>query len=139
MKIPGSKNKKGFTLVEVIISIAALGLVCAVLLKLFVLSKDTNETAGAAQEAELFASAAIESLACADSLEEGLESLGLEYEDGKTEYTLGSDEYSTVVTVEDSGGGFPGTLYDISVSVEQDGRQLAGISTKKYEQVSTVE
>ena len=47
------KNQKGFTLVEVIVSIAALGIICAVLLKLFVLAGDTNKQAGNMQKAQI--------------------------------------------------------------------------------------
>jgi prepilin-type N-terminal cleavage/methylation domain-containing protein len=66
------KNNKGFTLVEVIISIGALGIICAVLLRLFVLAGDTNDMTADRQMAELYAASAAETLLCANTLDEGL-------------------------------------------------------------------
>jgi prepilin-type N-terminal cleavage/methylation domain-containing protein len=140
MKIfKNTKNKKGFTLVEVIISIAALGIICAVLLRLFVLSKDTNNAAGAAQEAELFASTTVESLVCADTLHEGFEALGIDFDESITQYRYTDGEYTAVIDIKDEAADYPGTLYDISVTVTEDGNQLSGISTKKYEQEAAYE
>ena len=133
MKILRSaKNKKGFTLVEVIISIAALGLICAVLLRLFVLSKDTNRAAGEAQEAELFTSTTVESIVCADSMQAGFLALGLEFDKNIAEYEYTDGDYTAQIEVLAEQAAYPGTLYDINVSVTQDGRQLSGINTKKY-------
>ena len=135
MKIfKNAKTKKGFTLVEVIISIAALGLICAVLLRLFVLSKDTNRAAGEAQEAELIASTTIESIICADTIVDGFDTIGLVFDDAITQYSYTDDEYTADIEVYGEDADYPGLLYDISVSVTQDERELASISTKKYEQ-----
>ena len=70
-------NKKGFTLIEVLFSIAALGIICAVLLKLFLLAGNTNQRAGDIQDAQVAVASTAEVLAGADSLEDGLHSLGL--------------------------------------------------------------
>ncbi len=135
MKIfKNAKNKKGFTLVEVIISIAALGLICAVLLRLFVLSKDTNRAAGEAQEAELLASTTIESIVCAKTIEDGFEAIGLVFDEAQTQYSYTDGGYTADIEIYGEDADYPGTLYDISISVTQDGKELSGISTKKYEQ-----
>ena len=135
MKIfKNAKNKKGFTLVEVIISIAALGLICAVLLRLFVLSKDTNRAAGEAQEAELFATTTIESIVCADTLKNGFDAIGIEFDASITQYIYTDGEYTADIEVYGEDADYPGSLYDISVTVTQDDKELSGISTKKYEQ-----
>lgn len=129
MKI--KKQKKGFTLVEVIISIAALGIICAVLLRLFVLSSNTNDAAKNAHQAELFATSVIESISCADTIEDGFQSLNLKFEDKKTEYIIAEHKLTAVIEVSKTGD-YPGTLYDISVVVQNAEKQLANISTKKY-------
>lgn len=129
-----AKDKKGFTLVEVIISIAALGIICAVLLRLFVLSKDTNNAAGAAQEAELFASATVERLVCADTLQDGFKELGIDFDKNISQYSYTDGDYTAVIDVRGESADYPGTLYDVNVTVTEDGKQLSGISTKKYEQ-----
>lgn len=125
------KQKKGFTLVEVIISIAALGIICAVLLRLFVLSSNTNDAAKNAQKAELFATSVIESISCADTIEDGFHSLNLKFESRKAEYIIAEHELTAVIEVSKAGK-YPGTLYDISVVVQNAEKQLADISTKKY-------
>lgn len=61
------KNKKGFTLVEVIISIAVLGIVSGVVLKLFVLSNDLSNKVGTEDLASAYASNAIEICKASDS------------------------------------------------------------------------
>ena len=140
MKIfKNAKDKRGFTLVEVIISIAALGIICAVLLRLFVLSKDTNNAAGAAQEAELFASTTVESLVCADTLLDGFEALGIDFDKNVTQYSYTNGDYTAVIDVVGEEADFPGTLYDVSVTVSANGKQLSGINTKKYEQEAVYE
>lgn len=125
------RKKKGFTLVEVIISIAALGIICAVLLRLFVLSSNTNDAAKNAQQAELFATSVIESISCADTIEDGFHSLNLKFEHEKAEYIIAEHELTAVIEVSNTGN-YPGMLYDISVVVQNAEKQLADISTKKY-------
>ena len=131
-----AKNKKGFTLVEIMISIAALGIVCAVLLRLFVLAGDTNEMATSTQSAQLFVSSTVETLVCADTLLEGMSALGLEFSPQTSEYTHKDGELSAIINIADAGGDYPGTLYDIAVTVPGESKPLASITTKKYEQVS---
>lgn len=53
-------NKKGFTLVEVIISIAVLALICAIGLKLFVLSDEVTKRSKITDLANIYATNAIE-------------------------------------------------------------------------------
>lgn len=125
------KQRKGFTLVEVIISIAALGIICAVLLKLFVLSSDTNDAAKNSQQAELFATSVIENISCAETMEDAFNSLNLKFEHEKTEYIIAEYELTAVIEVCKTGD-YPGTLYDISVIVHNAEKQLADISTMKY-------
>lgn len=125
------KNKKGFTLVEVIISIAALGIICAVLLRLFVLSSHTNDAAKDTQQAELLATSVIESISCADTMEDGFNSLNLKFEHKKSDYIIAEHGLTAVIEVSNAGE-YPGTLYDISVVVQSTDKQLADISTKKY-------
>lgn len=60
MKTYDLKNNKGFTLVEVIISIAVLAFISAIVLKLFVLSSDVSEKARIKDVASVYASNAIE-------------------------------------------------------------------------------
>lgn len=124
-------QKKGFTLVEVIISIAALGIICAVLLRLFVLSSHTNNAAKNAQKAELLATSVIESISCADTMEDGFHSLNLKFKPEKAEYIITEHELTAVIEVSKAGE-YPGTLYDISVVVQNAEKKLADISTKKY-------
>lgn len=54
------ENQEGFTLVEVIISIAVLGLICAVVLRLFVLANEVSEQSRIEDIASIYASNAIE-------------------------------------------------------------------------------
>lgn len=128
------KNNKGFTLVEVIISIAALGIICAVLLRLFVVAGNTNDKANEIQSAQLSVVSTIETLVCADSLQDGLESLGLE----TPSTTIGKYKYSTIgeeiiIEIRDMQDSYLGTLYNITVTALGDDKPLAKISTKKYE------
>lgn len=127
------KNKKGFTLVEVIISIAALGIICMVLLRLFVVAGNTNDKAGYMQGAELCAASVVETLAGADSLESGLTALGAELPDnlsgGEIEFSRAG--YDVTLTFCEQGD-YPGTLYDFSVKASSKGSSLASIDTSKY-------
>lgn len=126
------KKNKGFTLVEVIISIGALGIICAVLLRLFVLAGDTNRLTADRQMAEMYAASAAETLLCANTLGDGMETLGAQSagEDGR--YTVSTDGYEIVLRVTPGSGNYPGALYDICVQAAQDGNVLAEINTAKY-------
>ena len=135
-KLLRRKQNSGFTLVEVIISIGALGLICAVLLRLFVLSSDTNEAAGRAQRAELVAASVTETVTCAHTIEEGLTALGLKFEEDIKEYTFTEQGFTTVMSIDEGAKDFPGRLYKISVSVRSGEDLLANISTMKYVQRS---
>ena len=128
-------NRKGFTLIEVIFSIAALGIICAVLLKLFVLAGDTNKRAGDIQDAQVAVTSVVETLAGSDSMTEGLASLGIKPSDGSAsgQYTLVHDTYVVVLNISQEPGDYPGTLYALSVKAEQDGKELADIETAKYD------
>ena len=130
------KNKKGFTLVEIMISIAALGIVCAVLLRLFVLAGDTNDTASDTQNAQLYASSCVETIVSADTVEDGMQALGLQFSPLTSEYTHQDGDNNAVIAIADTGGDYPGTLWQITVTVPGEEKSLAQIVTKKYEQVS---
>lgn len=54
------KSRQGFTLVEVIISIAVLSLICAIVLRLFVLSNDVSKQARISDLATVYAMNAVE-------------------------------------------------------------------------------
>jgi len=128
-------NRKGFTLIEVIFSIAALGIICAVLLKLFVLAGDTNKRAGDIQDAQVAVTSVVETLVGSDSMTEGLTILGIKPSDGSAagQYTLVHDTYVVVLNISREPGDYPGTLYALSVKAEQNGKVLADIETAKYD------
>ena len=63
-------SKKGFTLVELIIAVASLSLICALVLKIFVLSGELNDRAETKQQVVMTASNIIEVIKSADSIEE---------------------------------------------------------------------
>jgi len=124
-------NNKGFTLIEVIISIAALGVICAVLLRLFVLAGATNDKAADKQGAEMAAASAAETLLCANTLDDGLMTLGVVTVNAEGVYEIVSDGYTLSLSVTPQGD-YPGTLYDIRVQASQDGVLLSEINTAKY-------
>lgn len=128
-------NKKGFTLIEVLFSIAALGIICAVLLKLFMLAGSTNERAGDIQDAQVAVASTAEILAGADSLEDGLDSLGLipPGSGPAGQYRLIRNGFTVVVTISEEQGDYPGKLYSLSIDAEQDGKKLVGIETARYD------
>lgn len=128
------KNKKGFTLVEVIISIAALGIVCAVLLRLFVLAGDTNRHAGDVQNASLYVTSTAEVLAGADTLCDAFDALGISHADDIADgrYTFSQDGYDIAIEIEEQNDGYPGTLYDLDISAVSGQQTLADIHTAKY-------
>lgn len=125
------KNKKGFTLVEVIISIGALGIICAVLLRLFVLAGATNDKAADRQMAEMAASSAAETLLCANTLDDGLTTLGAVATDENGGYAVIQDDYTLSLRLTPRGN-YPGTLFDVSIQASRDGTVLAEIDTAKY-------
>ncbi len=128
------RNQKGFTLIEVIISIAALGIICAVLLKLFVLAGDTNRRAGDIQEAQVAVASAAETLTGADSLEDGLTMLGLPVSDDSLDgrYTLAHGSFNVVLDISEAPEDYPGELFELSVKAIGGSRELAAIKTAKY-------
>gem|GEM_PF-6192531 len=65
-----SRHPKGFTLVELIISVAALSLVCALVLKLFLLCLELNQRAEIKQQAVLTAANIMETIKVMESAEE---------------------------------------------------------------------
>ena len=125
------KNSKGFTLIEVIISIAALGIICAVMLKLFVLAGNTNKRAGEIQNAQMAVTSVVETLSGADSINDGLKELGLTASDGNAvgQYTLIHDDYSVVLEISEEAGNYPGRLYDFNVRAVSDDKELAVVKT----------
>ena len=125
------KKDKGFTLVEVIISIGALGIICAVLLRLFVVAGATNDTAADRQAAEMAAASAAETLLCANTLDDGLMVLGAVATDTDGGYMVIRDEYTLSLLVTPRGD-YPGSLFDVSVQASRDGTVLAEIDTAKY-------
>ena len=127
------KNDKGFTLIEVIISIAALGIICAVLLRLFVVAGDTNRQAGSAQSAQVCVTTAAEALLCADTLYDGLIVLGAQAENKAGRYTYEQSGYDIVIEIEEKQDGYPGTLYSIAIAALENGKAAAQISTAKYD------
>ena len=128
------KNKKGFTLIEVIISIAALSIICAVLLKLFVLAGDTNKRASDVQTAQVAVTSTVETLAGADSVEEALAALDLSVSDGHVSgrYSLLYNDYNVLLDISEAAGDYPGALYEIRVAAVADDKELAVIETAKY-------
>lgn len=124
------KNKGGFTLVEVIISIAALGIICAVLLRLFVVAGNTDKKAADVQSAQLVVTSTVETLAGADTLSDGLKALGIGGA-GAGSYTSSSGSYEIIIDAQKSGD-YPGKLYEISVKAESGGKVVASIDTAKY-------
>lgn len=127
------KNDKGFTLIEVIISIAALGIICAVLLRLFVVAGDTNRQAGSAQSAQVCVTTAAEALLCADTLFDGLIVLGAKEASEEGRYAYEQSGYEIVIEIEEKQGGYPGTLYGIVIEALDNGKVVAKISTAKYD------
>lgn len=127
------KNDKGFTLIEVIISIAALGIICAVLLRLFVVAGDTNRQAGSAQSAQICVTTAAEVLLCADTLFDGLSFLGAQEASEEGRYAIELSGYDIVIEIEEKQGGYPGRLYGIVIKALEDGKVAAQISTAKYD------
>lgn len=128
------KNNKGFTLVEVIISIAALGIICAVLLRLFVVAGNTNDKAKDMQNAHLSVTSTIETLVCADSIHVGLKTLGIQTTSvlyGEYEYNVNGEDL--IIEIGQTQNDYPGTLYNITVTAPGNDKPLAKISTKKYE------
>jgi prepilin-type N-terminal cleavage/methylation domain-containing protein len=125
------RNNRGFTLVEVIISIGALGIICAVLLRLFVLAGDTNARTSDRQMAEMAAASASETLLCAGTLESGMEVMGAQPGEGGI-YTADWQGYEVSLRATASGGDYPGALYEICVQAFHDGTLLAEIHTAKY-------
>lgn len=128
------KNTKGFTLVEVIISIAALAIISAVLLRLFVLAGDTNNKASSMQSAELCVTSTIETVICADTIYDALDALDIDYEDNiiNEKYALASNGYDITIDLNEIDNDYPGTLYTLDVSANKDEEEFASISTKKY-------
>lgn len=128
------KNKKGFTLIEVIISIAALGIICAILLRLFVLAGDTNKRAGNIQDAQMSVTSTVELFSSAESIEEAMTALGIGASDGTADgsYTFIQDDYKIIVDISEDTGGYPGRLFDLSVKAVDDEKELASIDTSKY-------
>ena len=128
------KNKKGFTLIEVIISIAALGVICAVLLRLFVVAGDTNKKAANMQDAQVAVTSTVETLLGAESIDDGLQSLGLTVSAVgiANRYTLVRDSYTMVLDISEEPGNYPGTLYALSVKAVANDKKLAEIETAKY-------
>lgn len=127
------KNKKGFTLVEVIVSIAALGIICAVLLRLFVIAGNTSGKAGDMQSAEIAVTSAVETLVGAGTLKDGLLELGVNCSDNisSDSFSYKSNGFDITVEVE-SRGDYPGSLYDIAVKASSGGSILAQAETAKY-------
>lgn len=125
------KNNKGFTLIEVIISIAALGIICAVLLKLFVLAGTTNEQASSTQDAELCVTSTVETLVCANTIQDGFDVLGLSFS-GDGQYVSIQNDLPVTIDIKQSSAQYPGMLYDICVRVENEDELLSEIQTKKY-------
>jgi prepilin-type N-terminal cleavage/methylation domain-containing protein len=125
------KNNKGFTLVEVIISIGALGIICAVLLRLFVLAGATNDRAADRQAAEMAAASAAETLLCAGSLDDGLSMLGAVAIDADGGFEAAKNGFTLSLRVSPRGE-YPGTLFDVCVQASREGDVLAEINTVKY-------
>ena len=132
------KNRKpdnrGFTLVEVVIAIGALGVICAVLLRLFVLAGNTNDKASDMQAAQLAVSSVAEVFAGSDSVRDALETLGLEATASVTgDYALTENDLTIEVSISEQEGGYPGTLYALDILAIRDGREIVAISTAKYD------
>ena len=127
------KSEKGFTLVEVIISIAALGIICAVLLRLFVLAGATNDSASRAQDAQIAVTSVAETLASADTVYDALDEIGVSHSDSITDATFVCPGSGCDITIDLSArGDYPGTLYDISISAADNDTELAAVHTSTY-------
>lgn len=126
------KNEKGFTLVEVIISIAALGVICAVLLRLFVLAGDTNDLTANRQAAEMAAASAAETVLCADTLQDSMDALDAAPAEADGQYAADIDGYQIMLRATPRKEGYPGMLYDICIQALKEGSVIAEINTAKY-------
>lgn len=127
------KNQKGFTLVEVIVSIAALGIICAVLLKLFVLAGDTNKQAGNMQEAQIAVTSVAEVFVSAQTIDDAFDYLGIKAAEKTTgTYKLEKGGITVDIDIADMDGDYPGTLYSFDIRARSTGKELAAISTAKY-------
>lgn len=148
----GTKNNNGFTLLEVIISVAALSVMSVFVLQMFMSSATLNARARDADIAMTVAMQEIENLKTYSSLSEYLAddsdtlTVSLYYDkdwnlmageapaDAKycSKMDLNPDERAS-----QDGGVQRGTLYTVAVDVAElsageNGRTLASIRTKKY-------
>lgn len=128
------KNKKGFTLIEVIISIGLLGIVCAVMLRMFTLALNTNRKASRIQEAEVYASSAAEVLMASDTLYDALDQLGINRPDSITDWQCEYEQngYNIRIDISKDDVRYPGTLYGFKVSALYNGETMSELSTMKY-------
>lgn len=129
------KNKKGFTLAEVIISIAALGIICAVLLRLFVMAGSTNRRAGDMQAAQIHMISSVETVLSAKTLDDGLHALDMRIQgdDKKGVCTAEHEDLTIMLQYSEKQGEYPGTLYDITIQVIEADEVLAAVDTMKYD------
>jgi type II secretory pathway pseudopilin PulG len=134
----------GFTLVEIIISVAALGFICALVLKLFVLSSEVSEKALRKQHAIFFASDIIEvvkSYDDADEIKDDPMFGGAAVQTNKniSVYTLYADDswetandvhgpVTALVSLEDEGGSF----YTVRVLIAENGKTIYELEGGKY-------
>jgi prepilin-type N-terminal cleavage/methylation domain-containing protein len=126
-------NKKGFTLVEVIIAIAALGVICAVLLKLFVLAGDTNKQAGSMQEAQLAVTSVAEVFISEESMQDAFDYLEIDMKEGISgAYTLQKGDIAVDIDITQKDGEYPGMLYSLDIRAHTGDKELAAISTARY-------
>jgi prepilin-type N-terminal cleavage/methylation domain-containing protein len=119
-----TSHSKGFTLVELIISVAALSLVCALVLKLFLLCFELNQRSEIKQQAVLSAANIMETIKVIDTAKELEDSVFDITDDGlvsRVRVELDKDQSSPY-----------GKYYSINVKVISEDKTVFELTGGKY-------
>ncbi len=133
-------KENGFTLIEVILSIAILSIVSVVVLRLFVASHDLNEASRIADQASNASVNVIETVKAYRNLDNMIEEINWLSEDGPT--LSGSILFNEAFEV-DSQGDYVLTcrleasksnasLYDLAIEVHNDTEMIVSYKTSHY-------